>query len=122
MSAFLVHPQRARRAFLAFVAVLALLLQPWVGAGRAAAMAMGTEICTTTGVQLLDAQGKAVDASTHASHDCCCTGTLWLPAGLAFEGAGSFAQESPAEVLTTSRLDAEWLAPLSRGPPTALHS
>jgi hypothetical protein len=44
----------------------------------------------------------------NAGHDCCCIASVGMPP--AFDGA-------PAELITTGRLSAQWLAPLSRGPP-----
>lgn len=100
--------------------MLVLLAQPWIGASHAASMAMGTEICTSSGIQLIDAHGKAMEASQHDSHDCCCTGAVGLPGNIALGAPDPCPQAGPAELLSARRLDAAWLAPLSRGPPAAL--
>jgi hypothetical protein len=102
--------------------VLVLLLQPWVGTSHAVAMAMGTEICTTFGTQWVDGQGKALDGAKHDGHDGCCSGAAGMTADLAPAGHGNDRQCTPAESLAASRHGAEWLAPLSRGPPPALLS
>jgi hypothetical protein len=114
--------RRARRAFLALVAVFVVLLQPWVGTSHAVAMTLGMEVCTTAGIQSIDAQGKALDDVKHDVHDCCSSGAAGLPADVATTGHGQYRHAAPAEMLTAGRLDAEWLSPLSRGPPSALRS
>ena len=43
------------------------------------AMTMGMEVCTTSGTQLIDAQGKALDDVKHDGHDCCSSGAAGPP-------------------------------------------
>lgn len=110
---------RHHRLLLAVLLVLSLLWQPWVSTAHAVAMASGVEVCTSTGPQVFDANGKAIDAQPRSCLDCC--GSISPPALLPTVAALvvhplSFA--APAEPLTAQRLAAQWLAPLSRGPPT----
>lgn len=98
--------------------VASLLWQPFLSTAHAAAMATGTEVCTSAGMQWVDADGKTVAAHAHACADCCSSP---VPPGLlpdaAVPAAVPLRHAAPAEFLTVQRLSAQWLAPLSRGPP-----
>jgi hypothetical protein len=109
---------RHHRLLLAVLLVLSLLWQPWVSTAHAVAMASGTEVCTSTGPQVFDANGKAIDAQPRSCLDCC--GAMSPPALLPTAAALALhplSHAAPAEPLTAQRLAAQWLVPLSRGPP-----
>lgn len=110
---------RTHRLLLAVMLVVSLLWQPWVSTTHAVAMASGVEVCTSAGPQVFDANGKAIDAQPRSCLDCC--GAVSPPALLptvAALGVHPLSHAAPADVLTAQRLAAQWLAPLSRGPPT----
>ena len=110
---------RTHRLLLAVMLVVSLLWQPWVSTTHAVAMASGVEVCTSAGPQVFDANGKAIDAQPRSCLDCCGSASSWalLPTVTAV-GAHPLPHAAPAEGLTAQRLAAQWLAPLSRGPPT----
>ena len=111
---------RHHRLLMAVLLVLSLLWQPWVSTAHAVSMASGTEVCTSTGPQLFDANGKAIDAQPRSCLDCC--GAMSPPAlqpTAAPLVLHPLSHAAPAEPLTAQRLAAQWLAPLSRGPPLA---
>ena len=98
--------------------VVSLLWQPFLNTAHAAAMVTGTEVCTSTGPQWVDADGQVVAAHAHACADCCSSPVppVLLP-GAAAAPVVPLRHAAPAEPLTAQRLAAQWLAPLSRGPP-----
>lgn len=108
----------AHRLWLVVGLVCALLWQPAGATARAAGMASGIEVCTMAGMQVVDADGLPLDAGVHPCTDCC--GSL-LPPGLlpsrSATAASALRHAAPASPPTVQRLAAEWLAPLSRGPP-----
>lgn len=112
------HPTRRLRLLLAALLVLSFVWQPWVVTAHAAAVATGNAICTSRGNVVLDSEGKAVPSARQVCGDCCGCAT---PAALLPEVASiqhrAVSHASPADVLTAQRLAAQWLAPLSRGPP-----
>lgn len=112
-------PTRGHRLFLAVLLVLSFVWQPWVATSHAAAMASGTAICTSRGNVVLDAQGKAVPSARQGCGDCCSSVTpaALLPT-IATVPQRAVSHAAPADVLTAQRLAAQWLAPLSRGPPS----
>jgi hypothetical protein len=95
---------------------LALLLQSFTALSHATAMAAGTELCSanghTTRVSVED------DGAAGASpHDCCLSAATAAPPTLPQPLLLALGFDAPAPALTAQRLAAEWLAPLSRGPP-----
>ncbi len=96
--------------------VLALLFQPWIGAYRAAAAVGGIEVCTVAGPKRVDADGNPRTVN-HGAHDCCCVSAVASPPPSLATHAVALAHESPAATLKAGRIAAEWLSPLSRGPP-----
>ena len=97
----------------------ALLVQGWLGTYFGVAVAAGTKVCSATGAStVMDADGKPLPASAaHHANECCCTPflgpSLVLPEWRLAHQPGL----APAEPLTLQKLAAQWLAPLSRGPP-----
>ncbi len=116
---FLPHRFDARRCLLAVCAIVALLVQPWVSATRLVAMANGTPVCTSGGdMKMVDADGQPMQAMHHPCLDCCSASLLGLPPVLAWNEPRPVLHTQPAELITASRRDAQWLSPLSRGPPS----
>ena len=110
--------RRSHRLLLAVWLVVSLLWQPFLNTAHAAAMVTGTEVCTSAGTQWVDADGQPVAAHAHACADCCSSP---VPPVLLPDAGGvaplPLRHAAPAEPLTLQRLAAQWLAPLSRGPP-----
>lgn len=86
-------------------------------AAQRVAMASGLEVCTTSGMQIVDADGKAISAQHHECPDCCCAASPMMPAAPDRYDPAVYPRPAPIETLTMRRLAAQWLAPLSRGPP-----
>lgn len=115
------HPRHAARGWgvdLVWGLVLALLLQGLVMPRHAIAMATSTEVCSADGAaKFVDADGHTV--SKHGmDHDCCCPSlaaalpaTGWVPAPPA-------TPVPPRPAPAAALLAAQWLGPLSRGPPS----
>ncbi|WKB53379.1 DUF2946 family protein [Eleftheria terrae] len=106
-----------RRLALALWLALVMFWQPWVAAYQASLAAAGIEVCTATGVTRV--HPKEQPAGEHQGHDqdCCCSAGLVaalppVPAPLPRLHA-----IAPTAHLGERVLQAEWLGPLSRGPP-----
>lgn len=99
-------------------AVLAFVGHAMLGSYLGVAIAGGTAVCSATGsTTVVDADGEPLPAETHAHHDGCCSAAYALPAPAAEPAPSLHAGHAPAGQLTAQRLGAQWLAPLSRGPP-----
>lgn len=111
------HGARGWVAGFAWGLVLALLLQGLVMPRHAIAMATSTEVCSVDGAaKWVDADGQVV--SRHGmDHDCCCPSL-----GVALPAAGwvvmppALPPQAQAP-LAAALWAAQWLGPLSRGPP-----
>ncbi|CAN7617749.1 hypothetical protein [Rhizobacter sp. LjRoot28] len=111
-------PSPAHRILMLVWVALALLWQPAGATARAAGMAAGQEVCTSVGMQMVDADGQPIQAQSHPCTDCC--GSLWPAAllpGMATGLLRELRHATPASPPPPLRLAAEWLGPLSRGPP-----
>jgi hypothetical protein len=103
----------------AFWLALVLLLQGPAMAYQATAMATGIDVCSASGSKRVDGEGKPLTASHTSHHDCCCSAAS-LPPPLSIDTSLlAFGHETPADKLSAGRLGAEWMAPLSRGPPAS---
>ena len=95
---------------------LALVLQSFTALSHATAMAAGTELCSagghTTRVSVDDDGGTGT-----SPHDCCLSAATAAPPPVPQPLLPALGFDAPAPALTAQRLAAEWLAPLSRGPP-----
>jgi len=82
------------------------------------AVAAGTTVCSATGSKTMtNADGEPLPATAHHADPCCCTQVV---APLPFLGECKpvrHRSQAPHEPLTLQKLAAQWLAPLSRGPP-----
>jgi hypothetical protein len=114
-----------RRYLTVLLLLVSLLAQPWLAAAPSTAANLDTEICTGTGLQLVHERGDPSDpthggSGHHDCMDCCCASPVailppaWAPV---LPEAG---HEAVVMTLSARQLAAQWLAPLSRGPP--LHS
>jgi hypothetical protein len=81
----------------------------------ATAMATGVEICTADGAKRAVIDGKQ-NGLDNAGHDCCCIASVGMPPAFEDLTPPRPSDGAPAELITTGRLSAQWLAPLSRGP------
>jgi len=97
--------------------MLVMLLQGWVMAYQSTAMASGIEVCSASGAKRVDREGKPLPSLGHAGHDCCCTAAALPPPVPQDTAAPNLRHEAPTRHLSAGRLAAQWLAPLSRGPP-----
>ena len=110
-------PPSLRSSTCVVALVLLLLFQFVFMAHHSVVMAAGTEICTSEGTKHLSAEGDSIgDAGHH--HDCCSTGKLAAPPATRLGSAQEAAGTVTSTFITTDRLAAQWLAPLSRGPPS----
>ena len=111
-----------RRYLTVLLLLMSLLAQPWLAAVPSTAASLDMEICTGTGLQLVqervDPAGSDHDGSGHHDcMDCCCASPVavlpsaWVPV---LPEAG---HETVVMTLSARQLAAQWLAPLSRGPP-----
>jgi len=108
------------RGALAFALAVVLIAQALFGSYLGVAVAAGTQVCSASGAALVvDADGDLLPAAgAHLGHDCCCTAlggpspspVTWQPMLLP--------RQVRAANPTQRELAAQWLAPLSRGPPS----
>jgi hypothetical protein len=108
---------RGRVMALMWGLVLALLLQGLVMPRHAIAMATSTEVCSVDGgAKFVDADGHTV-SKHRMDHDCCCPslGGALPAAGWVFVPLHTPPQAQAPQA--AARLAAQWLGPLSRGPP-----
>ena len=96
---------------------MAMLVQTVSMAYHATAMATGIEVCTTDGAMRVSTDGEPL-GSDSAGHDCCCPGTVGTPPAVEDLTPLRAIDPAPSERITAGRLSAQWLAPLSRGPPS----
>ena len=99
-------------------AALAVIGHAMLSSYLGVAIAGGTSVCSATGTTtVVDADGEPLPAAAHGHHDCCCSATYALPPPQGEPAPRVDVAHAPAEQLTAQRLGAQWLAPLSRGPP-----
>jgi hypothetical protein len=109
-----------RRTWSVFWLALCLLFQSTVLIRHAAAMTTGAEVCSANGSKRVDADGKPVSDAVGHDYDCgCCGVSLAAPPADAAIRDPMTVPLSPTAFIAVSRLYAQWLAPLSRGPPGA---
>jgi hypothetical protein len=92
-----------------------LLLLFQIVSPHAAAVVTGVDICTSDGSRRVSTDDPS-DHSSDLHHDCCCTVHLAAPP-VGFEPVRVAAACGGCEDVAASKLAAQWLAPLSRGPP-----
>lgn len=97
---------------------LALVFQLLLGAHHSTVMASGLEVCSADGAVRVDAGGSPL--SSDHGHACCCTADFSLPPTFEAHLKADMTAASPAALFTLGRLSAQWLAPLSRGPPALI--
>lgn len=105
-----------RRVAWAFWLVCALLVQAACLSYHATAMATGVEVCSVEGTKRVPDDSSPASDATAGEHDLCCVSALATPPVLDIANA-SFEPPAPTSHLSAERLGAQWLAPLSRGPP-----
>ncbi|CAN5436016.1 hypothetical protein BH09PSE6_BH09PSE6_01080 [soil metagenome] len=108
--------RRSVRAALALLFALVFTAQSQAMASHALAMSMGIEICTAEGMVLVDHDGKPLPKES-MQHDCCGIGTLGAASAPPCLDALELQHAAPSAPMPASALAAEWLGPLSRGPP-----
>jgi hypothetical protein len=95
-----------------------VLLQSTVLVQHALAMATSVEICSTDGPKRVDADGKPIsDAVGHDNGCGYCGVSLAAPPVPASISEPMPVRSSLPAFITIGKLHAQWLAPLSRGPP-----
>lgn len=112
-----------RRYLTVLVLLVSLLAQPWLLAAPSPAANLDTEICTGNGLQIVhelgDPAGSAHDGSGHHDcMDCCCASPVAILPPAWSSALPEPGLEIPAIALTARQRAAQWLAPLSRGPPS----
>jgi hypothetical protein len=107
------------RARLALWLALCILLQSFFAVQHDVAMATGLEVCTAEGAKRVDGQGEQLDGQP-LLHACCVMADLDLamPPPRADVRVVFVASVPPAEALPTAWVCAQWVSPLSRGPPS----
>ncbi|CAN5302552.1 hypothetical protein BH10PSE17_BH10PSE17_15770 [soil metagenome] len=101
---------------MAILFALVFTAQTQAMSSHALAMSMGIEICTAQGMKFVDPDGKPLPKES-MQHDCCCIGTLGSAPTSVVPIVLTLPAAAPTSFVATRRLSAEWLAPLSRGPP-----
>ena len=96
---------------------IALLFQNAILTQHALAMATGIEVCSVAGPTRVDADGHPLKGGDLKHHDCCCATPLAAPPVARTLPPMPSAGRVAAAPVTAARLAADWLAPLSRGPP-----
>jgi len=95
-----------------------LLAYQALGAYFGVMAATGMEVCSASGSSIVtDADGDPLPASAQHMHDSCCLPAFGPSPFLAEWKAVHPLRQAPAEPLTLQKFAAQWLAPLSRGPP-----
>jgi hypothetical protein len=97
-----------------------LAVHGMLGAYLGVAVAAGMPVCSATGAKtVLDADGEPLPGTgSPLGHECCCTSFFGPAPFLATWQPAQHFQPAPAEPLTLRKFAAQWLAPLSRGPPS----
>ena len=97
-----------------------LIVQALVGSYLGVAVAAGTQVCSASGAdRVVDADGQPLPAAGgHLGHDCCCMPLAGPAPSMAAWVPARHVRHVHAQTLTQRKLAAQWLAPLSRGPPS----
>ncbi|WP_372526141.1 DUF2946 family protein [Piscinibacter sp.] len=83
-------------------------------------MDLGLEVCSADGAKRVDADGKPISSGEHHAHDCCCSADLAAPLPGQLTAETPARHSFPGSLATFGQLSAQWLAPLSRGPPALI--
>lgn len=100
----------------ALIAGVVFLLLFQLVAPHARPVVVGVELCTGTGVARIGVQEHHAPDGDGAHHDCCCSDKL-APPPVAVQPSEVAVTSAARDFIATSRLAAQWLGPLSRGPP-----
>ena len=95
---------------------LVLLLLFQMAAPHATPVSADAEVCTSAGIGRVGIQEHGSADAGGAHHDCCCTDKLTSPPAVT-EPLRPVVTSATIPLITTSRLAAQWLGPLSTGPP-----
>ena len=95
--------------------IVALLTQGTAAAYHAVAMAVGTEVCSAEGSKHVDEDGHVIKGQ--GMHDCCCPSVATAPPPSVDPVMLATGVTLPESDLPLPAFAAQWLGPLSRGPP-----